>query len=54
MIEEKLIASTKLSIVLTGRNDNYGGNFSMRLQNCINALHSQLKQNTLADSSILQ
>ncbi len=52
MIEEKLIASTKLSIVLTGRNDNYGGNFSMRLQNCINALHSQLKQNNISSEII--
>lgn len=31
-----------ISLVLTGRNDNYGGDFKVRLQNCITNAHSQL------------
>ncbi len=31
-----------LSIVLVGRNDNYGGDFKVRLQNCIKQLHQNL------------
>lgn len=33
-----------LSVVLSGRNDNYGGNFAERLQACINALNRELLQ----------
>ena len=32
-----------LSLVLTGRNDNYGGDFRSRLQHCISNAHKQLK-----------
>lgn len=42
------IIRPKISVVLAGRNDNYGGNFSSRLQNCIAALYSQLKQNNIS------
>jgi hypothetical protein len=31
-----------LSIVLAGRNDNYGGNFAERLQACVNVLNREL------------
>ncbi len=31
-----------ISFVLAGRNDNYGGDFQQRLQNCISSLHRQL------------
>lgn len=36
-----------LSIVLTGRNDNYGGDFKSRLQNCIVSLYHQLSENNI-------
>jgi hypothetical protein len=32
-----------LSLVLTGRNDNYGGDFRSRLQHCVSNAHKQLK-----------
>lgn len=33
-----------LSVVLVGRNDNYGGNFSERLQACVNALAREISR----------
>lgn len=33
-----------LSLVLTGRNDNYGGDFRSRLQQCVSNAHKQLKK----------
>lgn len=34
--------SPYISFVFTGRNDNYGGDFKQRLQNCVSRLFSQL------------
>lgn len=34
----------KLSIVFTGRNDDYGGDFKSRLERCVQSLYEQLKR----------
>ena len=38
------ILNPYLSIVLAGRNDNYGGDFRSRLQHCVSALYAQLSR----------
>lgn len=41
-----------LSLVLTGRNDNYGGDFRMRLQRCIANTHRLLTQHQIPSEII--
>ncbi len=41
-----------LSIVLTGRNDNYGGDFKERLQRCISWTHQQLTANRISSEIV--
>ena len=42
----------KISIVITGRNDNYGGDFSARLQRCVSYNHQELTSHKI-DSELI-
>lgn len=41
---EDIIQSKLLSVVVTGRNDNYMGNFKYRITTCLNYLARNLKE----------
>lgn len=42
----------RLSVVMTGRNDNYGGDFKTRLENCILSLFEQLNRYAISSEII--
>ena len=42
----------KISIVITGRNDNYGGDFNARLQRCVSYNHQELTSHKI-DSELI-
>jgi hypothetical protein len=44
--------SPYLSIVMIGRNDNYGGDFKQRLQNCLHWTHRQLTSHKITSELI--